>query len=205
MIGVRQMLDDLRIEPKGVVYAGAHDGEHVAEFLDAGFAHALLIEPNPQKRARLERFASERVRCVFAALSDREGPVTYWAAPEHLDVLNSIFEPVPEHFSRDAAPFTTTLVRAVTLDALLADDPAPYNVLYMNIQGAELAALRGAAGVLGRFDAIGCEVDFVERYRNGVLHADVKAFAEQHGFAERGLWRSPDPENDYGMACFARL
>ena len=210
MMGIRQMLDAFAIEPRGVVYAGAHEGEHVPEFLLCGFEHLLLVEPNPERFKALVKRQSERIRSVCAALNDRDGPVSYWAAPESLDVLNSIFEPELEHFAslaqrgRHELCFEERSVEGVTLERLLSSDSAVYNLLYMNIQGAELAALKGARSLLSRFDAIACEVDFVPRYRTGVLYDDLKSFLLEHEFGAQGLWRSEDLENDYGMACFIR-
>lgn len=210
MMGMKQMLEALGIEPRGIVYAGAHHGEHLPELLDCGFARVLLVEPNPASFALLERLESDRVRCVRAALAEDVGPVAYYAAPEQLDILNSIFEPDLQHFSRLGERAGTTLrfdrreVPGVTLERLLAPEPGLYNVLYMNIQGAELAALKGAGACLDGIEAIACEVDFVRRYRTGVLYADLKSHLEARGLEAAGLWRSEDPDNDYGMACFAR-
>jgi len=213
-MGMQKLLEDLAVEPRGVVYAGAHHGEHLPELLACGFSRLLLVEPNPGSFEILAPFESDRVRCVRAALADRMGPVTYFAAPGRLEILNSIFRPNEEHFravfARSHAPvaFETHEVPATTLDALLAeaDRPAPgaYNVLYMNIQGAELAAVRGAQATLDGFDVIACEVDFVARYENGVLYDDLAAYLASRGFTAAGLWRSEDPENLYGTACFVR-
>jgi FkbM family methyltransferase len=210
MMGIKHMLDALAVDPKGVVYAGAHHGEHVPELLDCGFDKILLVEPNPTSATHLRALESDRVRFVHAALDEHSGPVTYWAAPERLDILNSIYEPDPEHFVTLARRMTTELrfekieVEGVTLDLLLETEATPFNLLYMNIQGAELAAIRGASSVLDRFDVIACEVDFVRRYRNGVLYDDLKDHLATRGFDAAGLWRSEDRDNDYGMACFVR-
>lgn len=205
---MKKLLADLAVEPRGIVYAGAHHGELLPELLDCGFAQLLLVEPSPASFTVIERFASERIRCVRAALVDRSGPVTYYAAPERLDILSSIYEPNAAHFRRVAERTATELrceklvVEGVTLDELLASEGGAFNVLYMNIQGAELAAVRGAAASLHGFDVIGCEVDFVPRYDGGALYDELAAHLAARGFRVAGRWRSEDPDNDYGTACF---
>lgn len=202
MMGLAAMLQDLECSPKGIVYAGAHHAEHLPEMLACGFERVLMVEPNPAARSVLGPLVSDRVRFVPAALDARGGRVTYFAAPGHFDILGSILEPGDTIAARTA--FERCEVEAVTLDALLAEEKAPINVLYMNVQGAEQAALEGAGASLDRFDIVACEVDFSPRYRNGVVFTDLESYLAARGLLAVGLWRNDDPENDYGMACFAR-
>ncbi|MBX3229815.1 MAG: FkbM family methyltransferase [Labilithrix sp.] len=213
-LGFANMLETLSLEARGVVYAGAHRGEHVPELREAGYEHMLLVEPNADDFAHLQTFTSAHVRCVQVALTDREGPLDYWAAPGRFAVLNSILEPDEEHFSNlfaRASPtegevrFEKRTVQGTTLDALLATDDAPYNLFYLNVQGAVLPALKGSSKVLSRFDVVVCEAELVSRYRNAPLFAELEPWMKAHGFMLSGLSRSEDAENDFGMACFLRI
>jgi FkbM family methyltransferase len=209
VIGVKKLLSDLAIAPRGVVYAGAHHGELVPELLDCGFERLLLVEPNPDAFAVIEKLSDARIRCVRAALVEHAGPVTYWAAPKRFDIWSSVFEPNTEHFARLAQRagaelrFEKMSVEGATLDDLVGTSGA-FNVLYMNIQGAELSAVKGGLRSLSDFDVIGCEVDFVPRYRGAALCDELASWLARHDFHLAGQWRSPDPENDYGTACFVR-
>ena len=210
-LGFQGVLDALSLEARGVVYAGAHRGEHIAELRECGFQHMLLIEPNADDFEVLDSYKSEHVRCVRVALNDRVGPVSYWAAPGRFAIMNSILEPDHEHFARlfertakQSIEFEKREVEATTLDVLLATDPTPYNLFYLNVQGNVLPALKGARTVLSRFEVIVCEAELVSRYRGAPLFDELKAWLSEQGFELRGESRSEDPDNDFGMACFAR-
>ena len=191
-LGFKAMVEALSLVPRGVVYAGAHRGEHIPELRECGFQNMLLVEPNADDYAHLQTFANEHVRCVEVALTDHDGPLDYWAAPGRFAILNSIFEPDDEHFTklfarvrkgRTKRPVSrSATVRGTTLDALLANDPAPYNFFYLNVQGAVVPALHGASNVLSRFEVVICEAELVSRYRKAPLFGELEPWMEAHDF-----------------------
>jgi hypothetical protein len=60
-----------------------------------------------------------------------------------------------------------------------------YNVVNIDIQGAELLAFRGATKVIAAVDAIISEVNLIEMYENGALEDQIVAFLGGHGFEKR--------------------
>ncbi|MCA9666702.1 MAG: FkbM family methyltransferase [Myxococcales bacterium] len=191
-MSMRDILDTFGIPAHGIVYAGAHRGEHVDAFVAAGFTSILAVEPNPELHAHL---AALPVIVVPAALGERDGSADYYAARGEQSLRNAIY---PPHFA--GVSFVKSRVPCVTLEQLLAEQPGRYNALYMNVQGAELAALRGAGERLADFDIVACEVNFVARYEDAALYPAVAAYLVEHGLREVGLWRAP--EGDYGMASY---
>jgi FkbM family methyltransferase len=59
--------------------------------------------------------------------------------------------------------------------------------LKLDVQGYELHALTGAAGVMGRITGIQAEMSLVPLYEGAPLFTDIVAWAEEHGFALMGL------------------
>lgn len=76
-------------------------------------------------------------------------------------------------------------VETITLDTLLKEQnliPSDYNVLNMDIQGAELLALKGSENLLKHLDIIYTEFSLVELYENCCLLSDLDEFLEEKGF-----------------------
>jgi len=76
-------------------------------------------------------------------------------------------------------------VPSKTLDSLLAElqlNPADFNLLNIDIQGAELLAFRGATNLLKHIEAINTEVNYQELYENCALIHQIDEFLESHGF-----------------------
>ncbi len=76
-------------------------------------------------------------------------------------------------------------VRLVTLDDWLAGEAFKNALLWLDIEGAELEALRGAERLLrsGRIRYVVCEVSLSKRFENGPTPADVHAHLLERGFA----------------------
>ncbi|MEW6065207.1 MAG: FkbM family methyltransferase [Bacillota bacterium] len=72
-----------------------------------------------------------------------------------------------------------------TLDRLITElelTPEDFNILNIDIQGAELKALKGAVNVLHFIEVINTEVNFKELYEGCALIHEIDEFLEEHGF-----------------------
>jgi FkbM family methyltransferase len=127
-----------------VVDVGANIGFYTAVLAECvgrqGAVHAF--EPEPHNFARLQsrtrRFP--QVDAVAACVADHDGTAELFLSPD-LNVDHRTY-PTPEA-RRSMA------VRAVTLDAFFAAGE-PLQLVKMDVQGAEFAALRGMEAVLAR-------------------------------------------------------
>lgn len=72
-------------------------------------------------------------------------------------------------------------VRTARLDDLLADGQA-VDLLKLDIQGFELAALRGADSVLRRTGMLQCETEFIPIYENQPLFSEIELHLRARGF-----------------------
>jgi len=93
-----------------------------------------------------------------------------------------------------------------TLDAWCSGngiDPRRVSVVKMDIQGAELKALAGAAEILRSVPAVLLEVGFKSYYAGMPLFADVEQFMQSRGFERYALYPSNEPEI-WGDALYVR-
>lgn len=174
------------IQVRGVVHVGAHEGQEIGIYDKMGADCVVFIEANPHVHERLAEAMKNRpdVLTVQRAISDRPGKVTLHVASfdqsssllpmaKHREVYPKIVE--SEHIEVDATP----------LDTLLAEldlDPALFNFLTVDVQGAELLVLNGAKELLRHIHAIDIEVNFTEMYAGCAQIEDIDDFLGAAGF-----------------------
>ncbi|MEB3350071.1 MAG: FkbM family methyltransferase [Cyanobacteriota bacterium] len=133
----------------------------------------LMVEPQPAPQALLDELGGSVAgsEVPAAALSDQAGSVTFV-----LQESNSGIRTGP---SPDEGAIS---VPCTTLATNLAERPdAGPNLLKLDLQGHELAAMRGAGDGLARFGVIICELSVIPI--GGVpAFAEVNRFFEEQGY-----------------------
>lgn len=184
MLDLGRLCKECGIEPRGVIHVGAHEGQELARYNAIGFSRVLFIEANPIVYQRLCHNVGSwpHVKTVNVAVSNQNG--TTRLRVMSFDQSSSIL-PLKRH--KDIYPsikeeFQIT-VPTKTLDTLCAElqlSCGDYNVLNMDIQGAELLALQGGTHLLAHIEAINTEVNFEELYENCARIEQLDAFL--HGY-----------------------
>jgi FkbM family methyltransferase len=143
--------------------------------------HVLAIEPEARNvaslRRRIDRAGlTEVVECFHAAAAERAGTVRLELNPIH---------PGDHHLGDGGVP-----VPAVTLDGLTADR-RPVGLIKIDVQGAELRVLEGAARVIAEDrPAIFMEVDDPSLRRLGTSAGELMAALAAMGYRGHVLGRS---------------
>jgi FkbM family methyltransferase len=182
-----------RIAKIGVVHVGADVGQEVAQYINYGFEKIILIEANPECcKILISKFRDDpRIRIFNYAICDKQGTVDF-----HIHTSRSgNTEPASllpmKRFKEIVKTLHTTKtiqVLAITLDALFERHQiafADYNFINIDIQGAELLALQGAAKLLPLIDVVVSEVNVIDMYENGALEDDVVRFLDEKGFDKK--------------------
>ncbi len=185
---------ELRRIPKiGVVHVGADVGQEVAQYFSYGFENIILIEANPDSHAILGSKFSDNpnIRIFNYAVCDVEGVIDF-----HIHTSRSgNTEPASilpmkrfKEIVKTLHTPKTVQVPAITLDALFERHQIAhggYNFLNIDIQGAELLALKGATSLFPSIDAIVSEVNLIEMYEGGSLEHDIVGFLGKHGYERK--------------------
>jgi FkbM family methyltransferase len=139
------------------------------------FGRVVAVEPAPDNLATLRRRISERglqtrVHCEAAVAAEAEGQLFLYLNPDN---------PADHRIGREGIA-----TRAVTLDALLERLRwPPVSLVKVDVQGAELRVLKGAAGMIARDKpALLIEMDDSALRRFGASAEDVSAFLEAFGY-----------------------
>lgn len=185
---------------RGIVDAGASDG-HISRRLMKRFpeAHVYAFEPQVDYRPVLETLAEQEPRFhpEFRVLSDRAHEADLHVTRSR--GVTSLFAPTT--LLRQVEPRGSTVesvkkVEAVTLDEWAAERGIPdIHLMKLDIQGGELAALRGAANLLRTSTiALYTEVLFNPLYENGALFGELDRFLRTCGFVLFNLFKpAADP------------
>ncbi len=194
------------IEPKGVLHIGAHQGNEIGVYEQIGAKRVAFFEANPKLASQLrERFSDNpAVTVVERAISASEGRATFNVASS--DQSSSLLE-FEEHLQMypSILPTEQIDVRTSTLDDCMAEVglvPAEFNLLAIDIEGAELLALRGAAEALNSIEAIQLEVNYSERFKGCAKIWEIDAFLEPLGFSRVKTQTPFHP--DWGDALYVR-
>jgi FkbM family methyltransferase len=171
---------------------GASDGR-VTKRYRALFDAARLIcfEPDEARARSIGELRLGKVEVVRKALADTEGTAHFYvnADPDTSSLLPSV--PTGGYVDQYTSPSGITSVVTTTLDAYCkAHGIDRIDILKLDIQGGELAALRGAVSLLStrQIRLIYLEVEFMELYRDQPLYHDIAAFLASYGYHLHGIF-----------------
>lgn len=199
----------LRRIPAGIVRRAIHVGAHAAEeagwYRQCGIFNTLWIEANPFLFPHLEAVlvGVPNQRALLALVADHTGELrdfhvlsnghssSLLRPQEHLQVYPHVRE------------ITTLQLRTITLDDLLAthDEREPFNVLILDVQGAESLVLCGAQRTLQNVQVLQTEINFRELYRGAVLAETLDAELQAAGFHQVAKY---DTGSGWGEAIYVK-
>lgn len=173
-----------------VLHIGAHAGEEVAAYRLHAAQRIVLVEANPASCERLEqRFGADGdIDIVHVAVTDHVGTERLLlhansrgeTESASLFPMKRLGEIVPSMHTE-----ATVDVPASTLDTVLEEvdvDPTSVGLVVLDVQGAELRALRGAARALAAVRAVLTEVTFIDLYEGAAEAKEVAQLLTAGGF-----------------------
>jgi FkbM family methyltransferase len=178
-----------------IVEAGAFTGQET-EKMALRWPHATIhaFEPVPDIFAQLiERTKNlPNVHCYNLALSTTTGTATFYISekPKNPGIASQAgaLQKPKERLKHSPMHFPYTIqVQTITLDAWAQQ----YNInhvdlLWLDMQGHELAVMQSAPKILKTVSIIHTEVGFIEAYENQPLYEEVKTWLESQGFTMIG-------------------
>lgn len=198
-------------DASGALHLGAHLGQEAPAYAAAGLA-VVWVEALPhiyeRLAARLKSFPRQRALC--AVLGDVDGKkVSFNVSNNWEGVSSSLFEFGPYAAGEkslwpelDLKMIDRIELEMTTLDHLLERervDPAAHDHWSLDLQGAELLALKGAARAVASCRSMLVEVSSARVYQGGVLYDEVAAHLRDCGFLPAWM-----PEKTHDEVLFLR-
>lgn len=207
--------EENNIQLNGVIHVGAHRGEEINEYGDLGAKTVIWVEANPEvfdemcimltnAEANIDSHAFQ-----YAASTEDHGTAEFnrYYGPDagHL-VGNKGCSSLLKAEGRFEEWYKDTIeVETITIDTLLEEEGfnvEDFQLLNMDVQGAELMVLSGSEKVLDNVKWITTEATWEDPdYIDNVMYDELKSFLESKGFVETQI--IPHAEN-WGDVLFVK-
>lgn len=209
LLSLTQLIHKYSLKITGVIHVGAHFGEEIPEYHKNGIKNMVLIEPCAPAYKRLQNKISghHHITAYNVACAAVDGEATMYTETANHGQSNSLLQPMRhlQHYP-DIQFKGTERVKVYRLDALMQTHanyyPAiGYNMINMDVQGAEGAVIIGAKETLQHIDYIYTEVneDSAQLYKNATKISDLDELLKDFQRVETS-WT----EQGWGDALFIR-
>ena len=205
LISLAELDERFDLQVTGIIHAGAHLGEEATAYRKLGVEKVLWIEADPRTYKRLchaiKRYPLHVA--VNAVVSDDEGQEVVFHVANNgessslLDLGTHAKEHPEVHYVDKFFATTTTLDQIA-----YENDWWESNFLNLDLQGAELMALRGAEELLNaHIDYVYTEVNVKQLYRGCALMKQIDQHLAPFGLFRRATSLTP---HGWGDAFYLR-
>lgn len=179
LLSLTNLIQKYSLKITGVIHIGAHYGEEVIDYNRNGIKDIILIEPGETAFNKLKnKFGGHHhIKLLNYACASVDGMATMYTETANQGQSNSLLQPMRhlQHYP-DIQFKGTEKVRVARLDTLMipfAKDK--YNMINMDVQGAEGAVIIGAKYMLDQIDYIYTEVndDAAQLYKNATKISEL--------------------------------
>jgi FkbM family methyltransferase len=187
LIPVKQLIDQYGIRITGVLHLGAHQAEEAADYRDAGAEKVIWIEGNPELmpvlNEELKKFAGQVAYNVL--VSDKDGDEVEFKVANNFQSSSILDLGTHKEHHPGITVHHVLKLQTHRLDNYFRQhnvDLTGCNFLNIDLQGAELLALRGLGDVLNGVDYIYTEINVGEVYVGCATLFQLDKFLAEKGF-----------------------
>jgi len=184
LIDFKILKEKYGIDAHGVFHVGMHKAEEYPIYKNSGVETIIFVEAN-RELAHSWKNDDDHCYVVHAAVSDKVEEVEFHITNN--GESSSILE-LGDHSKiyPHIVNVETVKMKTTTIDSInnkLGYNEQAWNVLNLDIQGAELKALKGI-GDWRFIDAIFTEINYREMYKGCALEPEVTEFLSKKGFTK---------------------
>lgn len=191
LIHFDQLISKHNIQPKGVLHVGANTGQEAKAYYDNGIKKSVWVEADPdiftQLQAELTKGNFPQAVPIQAACWYTDGMPMSLHVTDNNGESSSLL-PMGTHSQVHPSVHVVGQKPMVTkrLDTMFAENALQiedYDFLNMDIQGAELHALKGMGDLIDKIKYAYLEVNKKELYKGCALFPAIIDFMHKKGFA----------------------
>ncbi len=164
LLNLENLVEKYQMNIEGIIHVGASEGQEIPVYQKLGIKKVVFFEPLYDVFKKLEMNAKPfNYLCYNYALSDREGITKIYREHSNGGQSSSLLKPnLHEKYYPDIVFDSTELINTKKLDSFNFYE---YNMLNIDVQGAESMVLRGSIKTLPNIKYIYLELNFEELYK----------------------------------------
>ena len=175
------------IQPKGVIHIGANFCNERGFYMQAGCddSKVVWVEAIPEICNRCKQVFPHAI-LLNEAISDSECDIEFMVSSNNGESSSILEFAEHAHIYPSVKEAGRIKMRTISLTNMLNKynlDVNNYDFLAMDIQGAEMNALRGMKDIIKKFKFIVLEVSIFELYKSQGLLNDIMDFLRVYGFS----------------------
>jgi FkbM family methyltransferase len=184
------------VEPVGmIVEIGARDCEEtvgLSEQFPNARVYAFECNPATLPDCRKRVAGKPNISLIEKAVSDKDGTVTFFPIDQEKTKTpwadgnpgaSSLFR-ASGKYTKETYVQKEITVPSITLSTFMSEESVEkIDLLWMDIQGAELMALKSGENKLSGIKVIHVEVEFIEIFSGQPLAMDIKRYLNANGFS----------------------
>jgi FkbM family methyltransferase len=172
-------------KPKGIIHIGAHLLEERNDYFSQGIENIVWIEANPKIFANIKNLESNKELFFNYAISNLDEKQVKFNITNN-GQSSSILD-LEKHKIHHPHIFVSSVIEVESkrMDTLIVEenlDLNKYDFLNIDIQGAELLALKGFGNLLENINFIYLEVNTNSLYKNCALINEIDDYLSQFNF-----------------------
>lgn len=208
LISFDYLFKQYNIKAKGVLHIGANTGQENEAYRKNGIEHVMWIEADPETFRKLEENLSGTPNSYYvnACIGDEEGKEVTFHLSNNERQSSSFLELGTHTQAHPEVHYTDSFVTKMKrIDNLFYEkglNMKDFSFLNIDIQGAELMALKGMGKLLMDIDYAYLEVNQKELYIGCALIEEIDAYMNFFDFARvETLWAG---NTGWGDALYVR-
>ena len=170
------------VSPRGTLHVGAHLAEELEDYREANFGRVIWVEAHRDFIPKISSKIKGSSDLVFQGAAWSETGVVRDFHLANNGQSSSLFDFAEHQIFHPEIHFTSeSQVTTIRLDELIPASEM-FDFVNLDIQGAELDALKGLSSRLGEVRWIYCEVNRRTLYKDIPLIGDLDFFLGEFGF-----------------------
>jgi FkbM family methyltransferase len=199
---IDELISFFKLKVKGILHVGAHKCEELEVYSkyttedNIYWVEAIkdLVDQNLEKNPNLN--------IINEVIGDEDGKDIEFKITNN--TLSSSILELGEHKNLHPNVVVSKVIKAKTktLKTILSENKLEdkFNLLVLDLQGAEMLALKGLDNLLSNFEVVYTEVNEKEIYKECCILEDLDVYLSKFGFERKYL----NTLNSYGNALYIR-